>query len=207
MKKNEFNPIGIDGQLDWPRIRKLLSIGLVASVLHLIADLLIGWGVQDETLTGIERMFSAYGQLGSGALYTAAILGMLSILLEGLSYFGVYRLMAEKSPKHAHHYRTGILGYLMFCPFGFHVMVCAIVYLLRNGVTGQLLENFERYFFLPGYPFVLDLFCDSRNRTDLGICKRKNTVSKVVLGIFGTGWYAAGEGSQCFWKCSVGQCA
>ena len=76
---------------------------------------------------------------------------MMSILLEGLSYFGVYRLMAEKSPKHAHHYRTGILGYLMFCPFGFHVMVCTIVYLLRNGITGQLLENFERYFFLPGY--------------------------------------------------------
>ena len=29
MKKGEFNPIGISDQLDWQRIRKLLSIGMV----------------------------------------------------------------------------------------------------------------------------------------------------------------------------------
>lgn len=150
MRKNEFNPIGIDSLLDWPRIRKLLSIGLLASVLHLIADLLIGWGVQDPALSGIERMFSAYGQLGNSAIYAAATIGMISIILEGLSYFGVYRLMAEQSPKHAHRYRTGILGYLMFCPFGFHVAVCAIVYLGRNG-AGAVLDNIEQYFFMPGY--------------------------------------------------------
>ena len=44
MKKGEFNPIGISDQLDWKRIRKLLSIGLVASILMLIGDMLIGWG-------------------------------------------------------------------------------------------------------------------------------------------------------------------
>lgn len=150
MKQNEFNPIGIDSQLDWGRIRKLLSIGLFASVLHLAADMLLGWGMQDETLSGIRRMFSAYGQLGNRAIYAAAIIGMISIILEGLSYFGVYRLMAEQSPKHAHSYRSGILGYIMFCPFGFHVMVCVIVYLLRNGAA-ELLNGFVRYFFLPGY--------------------------------------------------------
>lgn len=150
MKQSEFNPIGIDSQLDWGRIRKLLSIGLFASVLHLAADMLLGWGTQDETLSGIRRMFSAYGQLGNRAIYAAAIIGMISIILEGLSYFGVYRLMAEQSPKHAHSYRSGILGYIMFCPFGFHVMVCAIVYLLRNGAA-ELLNGFVRYFFLPGY--------------------------------------------------------
>lgn len=150
MKENEFNPIGIDSQLDWPRIRKLLGIGLFASILHLIADLLLGWGVQDTSLSGIERMFSAYGELGNSAICAAATIGMIAIILEGLSYFGVYRLMAAQSPKHAHQYRSGILGYLMFCPFGFHMIVCIIVYLGRNGADA-VLDSLERYFFLPGY--------------------------------------------------------
>lgn len=149
MKQNEFNPIGIESQLDWQRIRKLLSIGVVVSVFHLIADILLGWGVQDQTLSGMERMFSAYGQLGNRAIYVAAIMGMLSIVLEGLSYFGIYRLMAEQSPKHAHHYRSGILGYIMFCPFGFHVIVCMIVYLNQNG-AGNLVDAVTRHFLMPG---------------------------------------------------------
>lgn len=60
MNQNEFNPIGIDSQLDWPRIRKLLSIGLFAAILTLIGDMMIGWGIQDETQKGLIRMFSAY---------------------------------------------------------------------------------------------------------------------------------------------------
>ena len=43
MKKGEFNPIGISDQLDWQRIRKLLSIGLMAFILMLIGDMLIGF--------------------------------------------------------------------------------------------------------------------------------------------------------------------
>lgn len=150
MEKKEFNSIGIDGKLDWNRIRKLLLIGLIASVGHLVADLLLGWGVQDKSLSGLGRMFSAYGQLGNRAIYASAVVGMLSIILEGLSYFGVYRLMAEQSPKHAHSYRSGILGYIMFCPFGFHVAVCGMVYLGRNG-AGDLVNEMIRHFFLPGY--------------------------------------------------------
>lgn len=61
MNQNEFNPIGIDSQLDWPRIRKLLSIGLFAAILTLIGDMMIGWGIQDETKKGLVRMFSPTG--------------------------------------------------------------------------------------------------------------------------------------------------
>ena len=150
MNNHEFHTIGIESSLDWQRIRKLLRIGLVASVAHLAADMLLGWGRQDESLSGIMRMFSAYGQLGNGAIYAAAMIGMLSILLEGLSYFGIYRLIVVKSPKYAHHYRTGIFGYLMFCPFGFHVMVCLIIYLYRNG-GGEFLDTVIRYYFMPGF--------------------------------------------------------
>ena len=44
-----------------------------------------------------------------------ALLELFGVVLEGLACFGVYRLMAAKSPKYAHRYHSGIFGYLMFC--------------------------------------------------------------------------------------------
>lgn len=57
---NDFNDIGISRQLDIPRIKKLLSIGVFASILHFVGDMILGWGVEDEALSGILRMVSAY---------------------------------------------------------------------------------------------------------------------------------------------------
>ena len=74
MNQNEFNPIGIDSQLDWTRIRKLLSIGLFAAILTLIGDMMIGWGIQDETKKGLVRMFSAYRHAENSTLFAAALL-------------------------------------------------------------------------------------------------------------------------------------
>lgn len=56
---SEFSDIGILRQMNWPRSRKLLTIGLAASVLHCIGDLVLGWGVEDETLTGMMRLLAA----------------------------------------------------------------------------------------------------------------------------------------------------
>ena len=39
---SDFNDIGISRELDWPRIKKLLTIGLFASVLHLAGALILG---------------------------------------------------------------------------------------------------------------------------------------------------------------------
>ena len=56
---SEFSDIGILRQMNWPRSRKLLPIGLAAFVLHCIGDLVLGWGVEDETLTGMMRLLAA----------------------------------------------------------------------------------------------------------------------------------------------------
>ena len=145
----DFNDIGIPRQLDWPRVRKLLTIGVFGALLHLAGDLILGWGVEDESLTGLFRTLSAYTATSDGGILASALLGLLGMTLEGLSLFGVYRLMAERSPKDAHRYRSGILGYLIFGACGFHVPTCALVFLARQGLPEETLARFALYFLLP----------------------------------------------------------
>ncbi len=145
---SDFNDIGISRQLDRPRIRKLLSIGLFASLLHLAGDILLGSGVQDETREGLARMLSAYAGASDGRIFAAALLGLFGTALELLALFGVYRLMAGASPAHAHRYRSGILGCMLFYSCGFHVPMCAMAFLTKHGLTDELLFQFARYFFV-----------------------------------------------------------
>ena len=146
----DFNDIGISRALDLPRIKKLLLIGLFASVLHFAGDMILGWGVEDETLTGIMRMLSAYTATSDGGIFAAALLGLFGMTLEGLSYFGVYRMIAPCSPESAHSFRTGIFGYLIFGACGFHVPTCALVFLTKHAGT-EVVLRYAAYFVLPAF--------------------------------------------------------
>ena len=147
---SSYNDIGISPKLDWPRIQHLFRLGFFSAVLTLIGDLLLGWGVEDTTLTGLERMLSAYTGASDGSIFASAILGLIGLTLEGLCYFGIYRLMAERAPKSAHRYRAGILGYVIFGGCGFHVPVCALTYLVKHGLAMELAEQYIHWFLLPG---------------------------------------------------------
>lgn len=147
----EFNDIGISNSLDIPRIKKLLKIGLFASLLHFAGDMILGWGTEDETLTGIFRMLSAYISTPDGGIFASALLGLFGMVLEGLAFFGIYRMTAPYSQKYAHSLRTGILGYLMFGACGFHVPTCALVYMTKHGISEELIIRFAAYFVLPGF--------------------------------------------------------
>lgn len=74
--------------------------------------MILGWGVEDETLTGISRMLSAYTSTSDTGLFIAGILGLIVITIEGLSFFGIYRLIVPYSEKYAHIYRSGIFGWM-----------------------------------------------------------------------------------------------
>lgn len=144
-----FNDIGISRQPDMPRVRKLLSIGLFASVLHLVGDMILGWGTENEAKTGLERMLSAYTGTSDGGIFAAAVLGMLGMVLEGLCFFGIYRLMAQNAPEYAHRYRSGIFGYVIFGACGYHVPVCAMVFLAKHGLAADVLREYALYFISP----------------------------------------------------------
>lgn len=148
---SDFNDMGISRQLDVPRIKKLLSIGLFAFVLHLAGDMILGWGVEDEALTGVARMLSAYTGTSDGGIFAAALLGLMGMVLEGLACFGVYRMIVPCSPKYAHRYRAGILGYLMFGACGFHVPTCALVFLIRHGLGADVVLQYAASFVLPAF--------------------------------------------------------
>ncbi len=148
---NDFNDIGISRQLDMPRIKKLLSIGVFASILHFVGDMILGWGVEDEALSGILRMISAYTGTSDGGIIAAALLGLFGMVLEGLSFFGIYRMIVPYSPKYAHSYRAGIFGYLIFGACGYHVPVCALVFLTKHGLADGVVLKYAAYFILPAF--------------------------------------------------------
>ena len=115
-------------ELDWPRIAHLMKLGIVAALMVLVGDMLLGWGMHDAAKSGMEGFLSAYLNLSDGRILWSALLGLIGIPLEALCYFAVYRLISPYSPRLAHAYRSGILGVLAFGGCGVHVPCLACVY-------------------------------------------------------------------------------
>ena len=151
-----FNNIGIDGSLDWKRIRKLMFIGIFAACMVLTGDMLLGWGLHDNTKPGMEGFLSAYLLLPDSRIFWSAFLGLIGIPLEALCYFAVYRLIVQRSRRYAHLYRTGILGTLAFAGCGVHVpcLACVFFYKYMAAASPETAVRdsvrFGSYFLLPG---------------------------------------------------------
>ncbi len=149
-----MNNIGIDNTLDKKRIAHLFRLGILAALIVLTGDMLLGWGVADLSKTGIDQYFSRYLTVSDGRIVWSAILGLIGIPIECLSYFGVYRLIASKSEKYAHLYRAGLLGMLAFGAL-VHVMCCGTVFYLKvvndfnPGMASESAIRFALYFLVP----------------------------------------------------------
>lgn len=130
-----MNTIGIDHNLDRQRIRKLLTIGLIASVLTGIGDFLLGYGESTAGGSLAASVMASAPNLTDWQMIAGGLLGFFGIFLEGLACFAVYRLMADAAPKYAHLYRAGIFGYIWLAPVGCHlnmgILNLAYKYLLR----------------------------------------------------------------------------
>lgn len=180
---------------------------MFGALLTLIGDMILGWGVEDETLTGISRMLSAYTGTSDGGILAAALLGLFGITLEGLCYFGIYRLIVAYSPKYAHSYRAGIFGYVIFGGCGFHVPVCAIGLSHKARICGGTRPEVCGVFCVACIYPVLDILSCSRRYADHGICKGIFALSEVVLDLFSADRHGGGNASECVRQLSVGQCA
>ena len=120
-----MNTIGIDNNLDRPRIKKLLVIGLFASFLTGIGDFMLGYGAAENMGNyGLAASVMASApNLADWQMIAGGLLGFFGIFLEGLAYFAIYRLMADAAPKYAHLYRAGIFGYIWLALVGCHMNV------------------------------------------------------------------------------------
>lgn len=142
--------------LDWKRIRRLMKLGLLGALLTLAGDMLLGWGVHDPSVYGLEGFLSAYVDLPDGRIFWSAFLGFIGIPLEALSSFAVYRLIKPRSERHAHAYRAGLLGELAFAGCGVHVPCLACVFFYKYmavaspGTAVDASLRFGLYFLLPG---------------------------------------------------------
>ena len=97
-----MNTIGIDNNLDRPRIKKLLVIGLLASFLTGIGDFMLGYGAAENMGNyGLAASVMASApNLADWQMIAGGLLGFFGIFLEGLAYFAIYRLMADAAPKY-----------------------------------------------------------------------------------------------------------
>ena len=119
-------------RLDWPRIQHLLKLGILASLMVLMGDMLLGWGASDPSATELPAMFTRYLSVSAGRIFASALLGLIGIPIECLCWFAVYRMIKSYSEKDAHAYRAGIIGCLAFGGCGVHVPCCMAVYLLKH---------------------------------------------------------------------------
>ena len=158
----KYNDIGISRQLDWNRIRKLFIIGLVGGCMTFVGDWLLGYGVYDESLTGLEKKLSQYLTLSDSTLFWSAFLGLIGISLEGLCFFGIYRLIS--SEKYAHIFRSGVFGYMLFAACGVHVPCLSTVFFYKHmmlentDAAYELTLKFGCYFLLPAMILFLIFF-------------------------------------------------
>ena len=117
---------------DWPRITHLLKLGMIAALMVLVGDMLLGWGVSDPSVTELPAVLSRYLSVPDWRIFASAILGLIGIPVECLCWFAVYRMIRPYSEKDAHAYRAGIIGCLAFGGCGVHVPCCMLVWLLNH---------------------------------------------------------------------------
>ena len=127
-----MNTIGVNNNLDRARIRKLLLIGLIGSVMTGVGDFLVGYGENTEVHSLAESVLANAVNMSNGQLVAGGLLGAFGLFLEGLAFFAVYRLMADAAPKYAHIYRSGIFGYIWIAPIGCHMNVGLMNYAYKN---------------------------------------------------------------------------
>lgn len=117
-----MNTIGIDDNLNRARIRKLLAIGLFGCVLTGVGDFMLGYAEPADVGGGMfDALVATAPNLSDFQLIAGGLLGFIGLFIEGLGFFGIYRLMADAAPRYAHIFRSSIFGYMWLAPVACHM--------------------------------------------------------------------------------------
>ena len=110
-----------NGSINWKQVAFFLKIGIVGAFAVLIGDFLMGWGIKDANLSGIEEQISPYLTISDGRMFCSAMCGLLGVPAAILGHFGIYKLLVPYSRKYARLYALGMLGFLACGGAGVHV--------------------------------------------------------------------------------------
>ncbi len=147
--------------IDWDRIALFLKVGLIGAFIILAGDFLMGWGVRDESLSGIEGQVSQYLTLSDSRMFCSSSLGLIGVPLACLGGLGVYKLIKPYSQKYSKLYAIGILGFLAFGGAGVHLssIESAFFYKYMTAANPSIAladsMKFSLYFLLPLYIALL----------------------------------------------------
>ena len=150
--------------MDWKRIKHLLKLGILASLMVFVADMILGWGTYYYDAEGLPPMFARFLLVSDGRIIASALLGLVGIPIECLCWFAVYRMIHPYSEKDAHAYRAGILGCLAFGGCGVHVPCCIAAFLLKRfyendpATVVSEVGGFLKWFLLPATIIFLIFF-------------------------------------------------
>ncbi len=97
--------------INWNKIRLFLKIGILGATFILVGDFLMGWGVKDMSLNGIESEASLYLKVSDGRMFWSSLLGMIGVPIAFLGHIGIYKLLKPYSKKYSRLYLIGILGF------------------------------------------------------------------------------------------------
>ncbi|MCR5127676.1 MAG: hypothetical protein K6B69_06155 [Lachnospiraceae bacterium] len=82
-------------------ITGLLIVGLIAGIVALFGDLLLGWGIYDPALEGLERKLSIYSDISEIRIFWSAFCGLIGITVEEIGCLAIYRFIEPNSKKTA----------------------------------------------------------------------------------------------------------
>lgn len=147
--------------IDRNRIAFLFKIGITGAFIILAGDFLMGWGVRDMSLSGIEGQISQYLTVSDGRMFWSSFLGMIGVPLAFVGHLGIYKLLKPYSRKYAGMYAIGMLGFLAFGGAGVHVSSVESAFFYKymtaadpnNALAAAI--KFASYFLLPLYIVLL----------------------------------------------------
>lgn len=149
------------GEINWERVSLFIKTGLMGAFMILAGDFLMGWGVRDVRLPGIEGQVSQYLAISDSRMFWSSLLGLLGVPIATVGHLGVYKLLKPYSQKYAKLYAIGILGFLAFGGSGVHVSSVESAffykYMTATGTDTALAASMKFASYFP-FPLYIALF-------------------------------------------------
>ena len=139
------------------KIALYLKIGIIGALVILSGDMIMGWGIKDTSIGGIEGQIAQYLTISDKRMFWASIFGMSGVPIAVIGHYGIYQLLKPYSKKYSRMYAIGIVGFLAFGGAGVHVssVETAFLYKYMTAVSPntavETTLKFSLYFLLPLY--------------------------------------------------------